>query len=462
MFQLEEYWLCHLLSLFCYRKKTSWHRFHKCIECHSSRPLLHGIICKNIRLFKSNINSNGGESLFPLIIGAGQGKALQEREAYTEPFASLAYSVRSLWSSLFAGISLNSTIFPSPKQGVGAHVSVINAWKDLRDLIGQARKQGNDGARANVLLVRVRRHVTQVILSIRRHVTQVIQSGIGAVYDTPYKMMIAYMLKVARETRESEPILLLTERNPQKWAAREWCRPINRHFSLPATIQTEPLILTIVSILDWILQKSFAYTDYKDSVKQEEYVPLLEKSMDRYQKGIRELKPAYDVNMFERKERIKSTVMVQSIWNGCQSRLLPKAEQELSQLQKLGGRKSKRVLGRRKDRKGSKVYINAGFFFVMMMHVCNAQCPSAIQSRCCFATKKKMASSNLPQTKAMRMPKRHLPPWISKWHGRTCEKGWERYYMHLVGEYGCDVYDTCCHNCLWVLSNWFVKWVEYS
>ena len=63
---------------------------------------------------------------------------------------------------------------------------------------------------------KARNHLRQV----RRHDTQVIQSGIGAVHDTPCTMMIPRMLKVARETREREPILLLTERNPRKWAAR--------------------------------------------------------------------------------------------------------------------------------------------------------------------------------------------------------------------------------------------------
>ena len=121
-----------------------------------------------------------------------QGKVPQELEVFIKPCVNSGFHPFTINRACFEGsVPFNNTmIFQHAELGVKAHVKVIETWKELRDCVGEARKQGNVCAKAEDLLTLVRKYVTEVI-----------QSGVGAVHDTPYTMMIPYILKVARETR---------------------------------------------------------------------------------------------------------------------------------------------------------------------------------------------------------------------------------------------------------------------
>jgi hypothetical protein len=280
----------------------------------------------------TNILNTDQSGTFPLIIGAGQGTT--GTRSIQKAVCKLGIPSVHYNSACFEGsVPFNNTmIFQHAELGVKAHVKVIQTWKELRDCLGKARKRGNVCAKAEDLLTLVRKYVTEVI-----------QSGVGAVHDTPYTMMVPYVIKVARETRNSEPILPLTERNPQEWAARR----VQTHELTPQLACKDPRgAFDIDYCLDSGLNASdmfHAYTDYIDSAEQDEYVSLLEKSMDIYQQSMRELKPVYMVNMFESKKPIESNMMEQSIWNVCKPRLSLEAVNELNQRQTLGGLKRHRA-----------------------------------------------------------------------------------------------------------------------
>ena len=270
---------------------------------------------------------------FPLIIGAGQGTT--GTRSIQKAVCKLGIPSVHFNQACHQGIPLNSTIFPNTKQGVDAHIKVIETWKELRDCVHEARKQGNVCVRAQHLLTIVRKHVTEVI-----------QSDIGAIHDTPYTMMIPYILKVARETRGSEPILILTERNPHEWAARR----VQSHGDTPQLVCNDPRgAFDIDYCLDSGLNATQLFHIYPNSKnsgeQQKEYMSLLEKTMQHYQQTIRQLSPVYIVNMFESKERIEPSTFEQSIWDGSKSRWSSTALKELSLSREQGGLVNKWILG---------------------------------------------------------------------------------------------------------------------
>ncbi len=280
----------------------------------------------------TNILNINQSSTFPLIIGAGQGTT-GTRSIHN---AVCKLGIPSMhFNQACHEENSSSTIFPNVKRGVDAHLLVINAWKELRDCVGEARKQGNVCVKTEYLLTLVRKYVIEVI-----------QSGVGAIHDTPYTMMIPYILKVARETRGTEPILLLTERNPQEWAARR----VHSHGVTPQLVCNDPRsAFDIDYCLDLGLNVTQLFHIYPTSktsrAQQEEYKSILSETMQHYQQTIRELSPVYIVNMFESQEQIEPSTFQQSIWDGCKPRLSSAAAKELSLLREQGGLVNKWIIG---------------------------------------------------------------------------------------------------------------------
>lgn len=260
---------------------------------------------------------------FPLIIGAGQGTT------GTRSIHSIMCSL-GIPSVHFSQVCLygseNTTTFHNAGQGIEAHKQVMRVWTELRNCTSQARNQSS-----------VCESRMELIATLRSHVADVVGSGVGAIHDIPYTIMVPYIIKLAKETRGTEPIILLTERDPKKWAIRRVekheltpqlvCDDTKRAFDLDYCLESDPDAINLFK----------AYPDCKSEEEREEYIKLLAMAMAQYQYGIRKLSPAYRVNMFESGEKMDTEDMTRSIWNSLRDRITLVAVNEIVSLRNKGG-----------------------------------------------------------------------------------------------------------------------------
>lgn len=285
---------------------------------------------EHIVIHKSASFHDSKESLpFPLYIGAGQGTT-GTRSVHA---AVCALGIPSVHYNRVCfrgkGISTsNSTIFPSDsvERGITAHLQAIASWKRLSECVSEARSN-----------VKICHEAMDIITNMTNQVAQVVSSGVGAVHDVPYTLMIPYLVNLSKRERGIDPILLLAERNPNEWAIRRVeshgdtpqliCNDTNGAFDLQYCMEKE-------SNVDNLL---FAYDNIKSKDEQEVYISTLAEAMDHFQTGIRQLSPDFQINMFELDSKIDVTNLAQLIWGSTRHKLSPEAVHQIHLCRENGG-----------------------------------------------------------------------------------------------------------------------------
>jgi len=268
---------------------------------------------------------NQAKNSFPLFIGAGQGTT-GTRSIHAAMCELGIPSVHYSQVCFRGSSSSNSTLFENAERGIEAHFEARDSWIKLQKCVNEARNQSQ-----------VCNGTLEIISTMRRHVTEVIKSGIGAVHDVPYVFMVPYIMKVAREERDTESVLIATERDPQEWAKRR----VEKHQSTPQLVCKDP---NGAFDIDYCLESGdatpdllHAYIDCKDKGEQEEYISLLAESMTRYQEHMRQLSPEYRINLFESEQKISVTTITQSVWEGSKHKLPSHALEYITDCREMGG-----------------------------------------------------------------------------------------------------------------------------
>jgi hypothetical protein len=264
-------------------------------------------------------------SKFPLIIGAGQGTT-GTRSMHAAMCSLGIPSVHFNQACFRSKRSSNSTLFENVEPGIIAHYDARASWRELTKCVSEARSRSS-----------VCNSTIDIITTMTHHVTKVVKSGVAAVHDVPYVLMIPYIMQVAKEERGVEPILLLTERNPQEWAKRRVqkhrataqlvCKDPKGAFDFDHCLQYEPSMENLLT----------AYTDFEEKKEQEEYIALLADAMTHFQEDMLQLSPAFHINLFELEPRIDKKNLTQLVWDSTKSKLSSEAVEEINIRRRKGG-----------------------------------------------------------------------------------------------------------------------------
>lgn len=264
-------------------------------------------------------------SKFPLIIGAGQGTT-GTRSMHSAMCSLGIPSVHYNQACFRSKRSSNSTLFENLEPGIIAHYNARDSWRKLVKCVSEARTRSS-----------VCNSTVDILTSMTHHVTQVVKSGVAAVHDVPYVLMIPYIMQVAKEERSVDPILLLTERDPQEWAKRR----VEKHRTTPQLVCKDPQgafdfdhCLKYEPSMENLLT---AYTDFKGKQEQEEYVALLAEAMTHFQEDMRQLSTVFHINLFDLEQRIDETNLTQLIWDSTKRKLSSEAVEEITIRRRKGG-----------------------------------------------------------------------------------------------------------------------------
>jgi hypothetical protein len=182
-------------------------------------------------------------------------------------------------------VDLNHTIEKSLNVGVEAHFRVLQTFDRLKNCSKNSRING-----ANTCP-----DYNAVHLRLLKEVATVVKSGLMFVIDTPYSFLVPYLRKIAK-TEGLRDIVILTERDPKKWAisrilqhrkeADVMCQRVESAFDLQTCLQNEKDPAKLL----------FQHTELKKVV--EEYDNFLVNSMKVFQRTTKNQHPTINFNLW--------------------------------------------------------------------------------------------------------------------------------------------------------------------
>lgn len=231
----------------------------------------------------------------PLIFGAGEGTTATH--AFYEATCELGF--RSVHWHLSCNHDVGfSNEKPSP--GVLAHFDLLRTYKRLKNCT--SAPEDYECPTVNQTLHVMLHRINQVISS----------RDIDAIHDAPYPNFGKYILIATKKIRGKEPIVLLSERNPQDWAKRRVeqhptdvaCRGndigTNMYRCLQSAIQA--------GLGNERINKIF----YKFNEPGSDANLTIGKGFELYQNNMRKVS-VYHTNLFERNPRIDESQLAKEI-----------------------------------------------------------------------------------------------------------------------------------------------------
>lgn len=138
---------------------------------------------------------------YPLFIGSGHGTTGTHsvHKALCELGIPSAHFLRACYKKDESGNALDKEI----EAGVEEHFEMMQAW----DALTTCKNTADCSFLKGTLLEE----------DVRKHITRVMHSGIGAINDDPYPWYLSHVFNVSKSLGEGSTILVLTERDPEKW-----------------------------------------------------------------------------------------------------------------------------------------------------------------------------------------------------------------------------------------------------
>jgi hypothetical protein len=247
-------------------------------------------------------------NLPPLIFGVGQGTT-GTHSMFLATCHMNVTSVHGIETCLYG--KNRSDVDPHMIDGFKAHALAVKYYKKIRSCAHPHSECSFDDA-------------DRYVEKLRGYIREVILSPIGAVHDTPYSFMTKYVMEVATKERGIAPILMHSEREAQRWAARRAeAHPIavvckfffeydHERLKDQGAFDLEKCINLALHLKQ---EKGVPMKQYEDVfasyrqlmdragnnvTKLEELTHFNKVAIETYQTAMRELNPIYTIDMFER------------------------------------------------------------------------------------------------------------------------------------------------------------------
>ena len=237
----------------------------------------------------------------PLIFNAGEGTTATH--AFYEATCQLGF--RSVHWKLHCNYP--ETNYERPSPGVLAHFDLLRAYNRLKNCATSPDDEEDIECPT----------VNQTLHVMLDRINQVISSpDIDAIHDAPYPNFSEYVLIASKKIRGNEPIVILSERNPQDWAERRI-----QHQTDVACRGNDVIGTNLYQCLQSAIQAGLGskrintiFYQFNELAGSEaaNVTAIIGKGFELYQNKMRKVS-AYHTNLFERNPRIDESQLAEEI-----------------------------------------------------------------------------------------------------------------------------------------------------
>lgn len=223
------------------------------------------------------LDDDFGRSQLPLFVGAGL--AVTGTQTMMEAFCLL--SIPTVHNKETCVRQSKETEIDDPtKSGLEAHQRVMTTYRRLKACAKRGRCSD----------------YSSITTSLLENVADVVRSGVVAVGEAPYSLLVPYLVEIAERERPAGAFVVMTERDPASWAANRLefkmkdvaCRDADTAFDLRACLSTEQDPSKLMDS-----SKNLTSAKEKKNVRA-----FLEEAMQKYQRRIKEMHPVFSVDLW--------------------------------------------------------------------------------------------------------------------------------------------------------------------